>query len=212
MRYVAHGLLFFALSALGAIAGDVVIDGTFTSTQVAGPPLEVASTDMVVNLNADMVDGIEGTDLYTKAEVDAIVEPRKYYLRMGPLDGDEVLSACATGFHTANLFEFSQLSNLGYASDQPDGYTGGADRGTGAPAQGEGWIRTGTSASPSSTPGRGNYWLWTSDDVADSGTVVRLSSEWASPLPAGYAQVLGTPWAARTIARSDGRGIWCIED
>jgi hypothetical protein len=46
------------------VVGDVRTDSQFISTVPTGtaPPLEVASTDLVVNLNADMLDGVDGAD------------------------------------------------------------------------------------------------------------------------------------------------------
>lgn len=52
--------------------GNVESDGQLVSTATSGPPLAVSSTEMVDNLNADQLDGLEGSDLYTQAEVDAI--------------------------------------------------------------------------------------------------------------------------------------------
>ena len=58
-------LLVPAMGLVGDIVtdGDVVAEGTFRSSLASGAPLDVASTDMVPNLNADMVDGVEGADL-----------------------------------------------------------------------------------------------------------------------------------------------------
>lgn len=47
-------------------AGDIQTDGAFVSTATSGPPLVVSSSDLVTNLNADMVDGLHATDLATK--------------------------------------------------------------------------------------------------------------------------------------------------
>jgi hypothetical protein len=47
-----------------ASAGDVSIDGTYTSTVGTGtPPLEVSSSTHVPNLNADLLDGMSAADL-----------------------------------------------------------------------------------------------------------------------------------------------------
>jgi len=59
---VAFGVLLAPAIGLG---GDIVTDGTFTSTRTtgAGPPIEVLSEAVVAHLNADMVDGVDATDL-----------------------------------------------------------------------------------------------------------------------------------------------------
>lgn len=80
---------FFAIAAIPGIglvvAGDIKVEGKLTSTTTTGPPLQVSSSDVVTNLNADLLDGSEATDFaaaadtFTKAEMDALlasVEPR----------------------------------------------------------------------------------------------------------------------------------------
>jgi len=76
MRSGQFLFLFVGLVVAGigfASAGDIETDGKVVSTATSGPPLAVSSTDMVDNLNADQLDGLEGSYLYTQAEVDAIV-------------------------------------------------------------------------------------------------------------------------------------------
>ena len=110
MRPTLYVLLGVLLVANVGFAGDIVTDGKFKSTQASGAPLEVASDDMVLNLNADMVDGVEGTDIYTKAEVDAAVAAagaadsrRWFYVTPGVVDnGANALTACDAGFHMAS--------------------------------------------------------------------------------------------------------------
>ena len=52
-----------ALFASPLAAGDLVVDGKLVSTTTSGPPLAVASTEVVPNLNADMVDGFHASEL-----------------------------------------------------------------------------------------------------------------------------------------------------
>jgi hypothetical protein len=73
MQQKLSALLGVLLIPTMSFAGDIVTDGRLKSTAPTGPPLEVASEVMVLNLNADMVDGVEGTDLYARAEIDAKV-------------------------------------------------------------------------------------------------------------------------------------------
>jgi hypothetical protein len=63
MRRGLYVLIGVLLVPTVGLVGDVVSDGKFKSTMSTGAPLDVASTDMVPNLNADMVDGVEGADL-----------------------------------------------------------------------------------------------------------------------------------------------------
>ena len=39
---------------------------------------------------------------------------RKYYLTLPQFEGDQVLTACARGYHMASLFEILDTSNLRY--------------------------------------------------------------------------------------------------
>jgi hypothetical protein len=220
MRYIGHGLVFLVLFALGAVAGDIVVDGAFKSTQATGPPLEVASSDMVMNLNADQVDGIEGAELYTRAEVDVLLagaraadHRRRYYLTTASHKADLAPTACATGFHFANLYELSQPSNLQYAYDHPDAYTT-EDSGKGPQTEFHGYVRTGnTLGFTDDGPGRANCNLWTSYDPTHEGTVARLPENWADPASGAGSPALvwGTPWLVYTAACSSGRQ-WCVED
>lgn len=66
--------LYFALTvalilvAPAARAGDVEVDGTFVSTVGTGtPPLAVSSTTKVDDLNADLLDSLDSSDLFTTA-------------------------------------------------------------------------------------------------------------------------------------------------
>ena len=102
MRPALYVLLGVLLVPTVGLVGDIVTDGKSKSTQSSfslEPPLEVDSPVMVENLNADMVDGVEGTDLYTKAEVDALVAavtdacaPRQYYLTSASHPTGEVVA------------------------------------------------------------------------------------------------------------------------
>jgi hypothetical protein len=218
MRRGLYVLLGVLLVPTVGLVGDVVTDGTFKSTLSSGAPLEVSSSDMVVNLNADMVDGVEGTDLYTKAEVDALladvlaaVAPREFYLTALPdYDGDEALGACSTGFHMASLWEIADLSNLRYAYDHPDAFFRD-DAGHGPPTMALGWIRTGYVSSGDPYAGEGNCDGWTVDSGLNSGTVAYIPSRWADP-SGGNALVWGTPWASYSDGCEWWYSVWCVED
>ena len=73
MRQGLCALLVILVVPTVGFAGDIQTDGKLKSTLSSGAPLEVASADMVLDLNADMVDGVHGTEIYTKAEADSLV-------------------------------------------------------------------------------------------------------------------------------------------
>ena len=202
--YVVLGIL--VLTGAG-LAGDVVTDGRFKSTMSAGAPLEVASDEMVLNLNADMVDGVEGTDIYTKAEVDAVVAAaaaadsrRWFYLTTTTHNGANALTACEAGFHMASIFEIFDVSNLRY--DAGRGRTKD-DSGLGPPMTSGGWVRTGEAAYTADWVGVSNCDVWTSPNPSHYGTHVHLSSDWP------VAQRI---WAATTFTCGAAMPVWCVQD
>jgi hypothetical protein len=170
---------------------------------------------MVDNFNADMVDGVEGTDIYTKAEVDALVaavSARRYYITQMMVLPTAAPSQCATGFHFASIWELINESNLRYAYDHPDAYVV-TDSGYGPPAIYPGWIRTGQYAEDSDLLGFANCEGWTSDAGLTYGTLAGPNANWADPTWGGaYTQIPGTPWIATTIECLVGNPVWCIED
>jgi hypothetical protein len=198
--------------------GNVVADGTLKSTLSTGAPLEVTSTGMVANLNADMVDGVEGTDIYTKSEVDnllaaamAAAERGRYYLTSATVQGSGALAGCAAGYHMASLWEIADPSTLRYASDEPGALTC-ADGGAGPPAFTWGWIRTGMDTEPGPEPGNRQCQLWTSNSDADAGTAVSLPDNWVNPTLGLYTLVSGTPWISMATGCDETRHVWCVED
>jgi hypothetical protein len=200
------------------IAGDINTDGKLKSTLASGAPLEVASSSMVVNLNADMVDGVQGTDIYTKAEVDTMiaaiaaeVEPKHYYQTEASTDGAGAFGACETGFHMASLFEILDPSNLQYAFDMPEARTQG-DSGNGPPRS-TGWVRTG--GHPGNTPGVpgvANCEAYTSNSENHDGTIIRLVDDWSDPLGAGGYLIPGSAWIAYAWDCGTNWRVWCVED
>lgn len=180
--YVLLGVLL--VPTLGLV-GDIVTDGKFKSTLSIGAPIEVNSPDMVANLNADMVDGIEGTDLATEAEVQAIVAAavdsvrhRRYYITSFFYTADGAPTACGTGFHMANLFEMANTSTLIYGLAPGHPVQGRDDSWFGPPTYEPGWVRTGANSGVSPTIGLANCGAWTSTSADDWGTVAFIPGEW----------------------------------
>jgi hypothetical protein len=219
MRRGLYVLLGVLLVPTVGLVGDIVTDGKLKSTLASGAPLEVDSPDMVANLNADMVDGIEGTDIYTMAEVDALVAAatarKKYYLSALMAYGNTALTRCGTGYHMASVYEIYDPSNLQYAWDDPNAYLTD-DSGKGPPAGEDGWVRTGESEQEGPGPdgaGVANCLAWTSNDGGHFGTAVSISPEWTDPTAGGYfLNVPGTLWMGLTFACNEQLPVWCIED
>lgn len=69
LRSIACAAFVAALCACPLAAGDIKVDGKFISTESKEPPMEVKSKAKVDNLNADMLDGLSGTDFYTTTQL-----------------------------------------------------------------------------------------------------------------------------------------------
>lgn len=137
------------------------------------------------------------------------VPRRRFYLTTGLVNGAAPLTACASGFHMASLWEIFDTSNLRYETSL--GFNE-ADSGSGPPASpagstAYGWVRTGFVASSVFTgvPGTSNCDSWTT--ATGNGTAVRLSTNWntlnTGPSPS---------WVALESSCTLIRRTWCVED
>ena len=127
-------------------------------------------------------------------------DPLQYYQTNDPYYGDQVLSACARGFHTASLWEILDTTNLRYNTRL--GYTR-RDSGYGPPTTG-GWVRTGYASDSTDLAGEGNCQAWTSDSGMEYGSWIYLPGSWE----AGYETLMG--WATGARACSDPLQVWCV--
>jgi hypothetical protein len=147
----------------------------------------------------------------------AFAPMHKYYLTQSKFDGDEVLTACAPGYHVAALWEILDTSKLQYNTKL--GATQ-ADSGAGPPTdeywvgvaftcEGEmaGWVRTGwDSESDAGIIGQDNCALWTSDEDSDRGTLVALSERWEPACRDMHV------WRGFYAACHYTQRVWCVED
>lgn len=130
---------------------------------------------------------------------------RGFYLTNTSYTGSQALTACAKGYHMASMWELMDISTLLYHYAHPYAKTKD-DSGYGPPSLWYGWVRTGWDSSGSSTAGMGNCLNWTSISASDSGTIVRLSNNWATPLGS-----VG-PWDVSTWACTGLSPVWCVSD
>ncbi len=130
--------------------------------------------------------------------------PRHVYVTITGHVGDEVLTACAAGYHTASIWELLDISNLVYDYDHPAAKTR-ADSGFGPPSNWNGWVRTGYDSSDSAVTGTGNCHNWTSGSPTDNGVMVRLTHTWATP-----TEFPG--WDATSIPCSQTTTVWCVRN
>ena len=132
------------------------------------------------------------------------VSPRRYYLTSSVVAANNALTACATGYHTASLWEILDTTNLEYNGTLGLTLT---DSGSGPPNTYPGWVRTGYNSASSTTPGYGNCLAWTTTNNIYSGTRVRLPLDWT------VAAEWSAPWEAdaETCDHPSTR-VWCVED
>jgi hypothetical protein len=135
------------------------------------------------------------------------LQPRKYYLTDAQAyNGSQALTACASGYHMASLWEIFDTSNLIYNTEL--GWTS-PDSGFGPPtaAGADGWIRTGGESSISFTPGQGSCNAYTSANSDHGGTTARLFSNWESS-----AVTVVSPWRANGTQCGLALRVWCVQD
>jgi hypothetical protein len=126
---------------------------------------------------------------------------RGFYLTKERYDGSQPLTACATGYHMASIWEIHEPSNLRY--DESLGFT----QGDGGPPSGHlGWIRFGLD------PDAGVRFRceevfqqpWTSNSPFLSGAAVSL----IHPFPAS-----DRAWEIEDVLSCDlTLPVWCVQD
>jgi hypothetical protein len=140
---------------------------------------------------------------------------RGYYLTKNTITGGNVLTACATGYHFASVWEILVTSDLHYSKTLGRTNT---NSGVGPPTvsgnstfsnAAYGWIRTGGPADP-------NCLNWTSSNSVDSGSAGALS----------FGAVHEPQWiidngtSTQTAISCDGTlsgtpltiGVWCVQN
>jgi hypothetical protein len=128
-----------------------------------------------------------------------------FYLTDANYTVDQALTACASGYHMASLWEILDVSNLVYAYDHPAAHVKD-DSGNGPPSNWYGWVRTGWFASTSATTGTGNCLAWTSTSSGDSTVAARLSNAWETA-PGDIST-----WDATSFTCNFNGPVWCMED
>jgi len=126
---------------------------------------------------------------------------RHYYLHTAAQYATDALSACASGYHMASLWEMLDTSHLQYNTALGDM---AGDSGSGPPTVFSGWVRTGYNSNNGATAGQANCNGWTS--TSGSGTVVSLPSNWTIAPQDIHVWTVGTSSCGLP---SD---VWCVED
>ncbi|MEZ4767083.1 MAG: hypothetical protein R2844_01490 [Caldilineales bacterium] len=149
------------------------------------PQLDVNHDGVIDTLDIQSTAGPWGT---TGDPMLVNLTTRGYYQTSATVAGNAALTACAAGYHMANMAEIQNTSALRYAKEIP-GAVQGQDSGNGPPFSITGWIRTGVSSNTSTQVGAGNCALWTSNSAGHNGTTVALQPNWLlagdQPQPVG---------------------------
>jgi hypothetical protein len=144
-----------------------------------------------------------GLALVSLASLPAGAGAKKYFLTPDSFPANAALDACGKGYHMATLWEILDVTQLKYESKR--GQTR-ADSGSGPAAELFGWIRTGGSANTSSNPGVANCNAWTSNLVADYGTMVELNGGWDDPA------FSASPWNPVATTCDGTAPVWCKQN
>ncbi len=135
------------------------------------------------------------------APVAAADSVRHFYLTKGTYGGANALTACASGYHMASLWEILDPSNLTYHTDL--GQTR-HDSGEG-PTTFRGWVRTGYMSNNSDIVGRANCDVWT-NGMTGHGTTAALPNSWNADWEDLHV------WNTQVFACNDVNRVWCVED
>ena len=103
----------------------------------------------------------------------------------------------------ASLWEIFDPTGLRY--DRTQGRLND-DSGFGPPADLSGWIRTGANSQAGAGAGDANCNAYTSNDLADHGTLTELSEEWDTP----GSEV--SPWRHSEQRCDISFPVWCVRD
>jgi hypothetical protein len=139
-----------------------------------------------------------GESLAPSQTVSTAFAGRQYYLTSSTHLGNQVLSACETGYHAASLWEIYDVSNLAYNTTL--GYAHFPGDGT-PPTNVWGWARTGDVASIGSNCG-----IWSFAAAGHFGTVIAMPNNWSTP-----GSTMGA-WKTDTRECNVITRVWCVEN
>ena len=136
----------------------------------------------------------------------AYAQEKNYYLTKTLVQGNGVLTACASGYHVASFIELSDLSHLHDLTHDADAfnYPADHDQGDGPPLQAIGWIRSNCGAG-----GLGNCNVWTTNSSTPSvmgSTFYITSATSTSPVTVVIQLLFDETSCANSL------GVWCIQN
>ena len=134
---------------------------------------------------------------------------RHYYLTKANFNGNQTLTACASGYHFGSFAEILDPAALTYNKTLG---RSAADDGAGPPSVALGWVRTGYASNSTSTlagtPTNCN--LWTSGATTDDGEVGAFIPPYNGTSGWEPAAVFGN--TACDNSQGYNVGVWCVEN
>ena len=141
-----------------------------------------------------------------KAPQAASLGLRQYYITKNNFLGNQALTACASGYHMASLWEILDPSNLKY--NRTLGETQD-DSGQGPPTfYPVGWVRTGYIPNFTTIAGQANCDNWTDGSTGYSGTTAKLPIVWED----APDQDVGVWDVEVKTCNLTYVGVWCVAD
>lgn len=211
-------ILALAYSAVSAQGEDQLITNNYQEETTTAPleqdaPSEIPELDCsdgyLPTTNGECIPADSlGAQLLSTADVAAVAASGgggSFYLTDANYTTDQPLTACASGYHMASLWEILDVSNATYAYSHPAAHVK-TDSGNGPPSGWYGWVRTGWASSDSSTTGTGNCLNWSSIDLSDYGVAVRLATAWETA-PGDIST-----WDATSFTCNFNGPVWCVSD
>ncbi|MGB3564040.1 MAG: hypothetical protein WBH85_11580 [Thermoanaerobaculia bacterium] len=137
-------------------------------------------------------------------------QPRLFYLTDDTFIGGLALTACASGYHMAHIWEFRNLDALRYDDSAPGAFnpdgSPGYDLETGPPMGPEGWIRTGavTTGAMSENNPLASCGKWTDSRPTVYGKITKFSFTTGEVIV--HLGGTGTRTCDSFIQ------VWCVED
>lgn len=136
-----------------------------------------------------------------------VYPPKSYYLTPEVFLGNEVVNACADGYHFASLLETRDLSSMVYNFQLGKTWD---DSGSGIPSYVEGWIRA---------DGEGpncDNWNATEAKLGPAGVLVPHEIYLFDPPPPGEGgdqpDPPGDGWEYHAVGCWDPHPVWCVSD
>jgi hypothetical protein len=210
-------MLIFTYSVAGAQGGDKPntnegqieppVDGLVPPPVTVPEVPEGQAGDLAYTVNGEWVPrSTLGQGPSASEEISAqAAGGSRFYLTDANYATNQALTACASGYHMASLWEILDVSNLSYAYDHPAAHVK-TDSGNGPPSGWYGWVRTGWSSSSSSTAGTGNCSNWSTTSSSASAASVRLATAW-EVAPGDIST-----WDATSFTCNFTGPVWCVED